>query len=297
MHALIFRGFSRWVRALRGASIAVAVTSCSTAASVFFDTPEKPPQQVAQPARTVSAGDGAARDTLRPPIEKTLDPIQVLALLPRDGGGHVDWVAALRDGVIDPRRRPPGTEAPPVMDGFRFDFKLKGPAPMFDAEFPHSIHVEWLDCRTCHNRIFEYRAEPITMEAVNKGEACGECHGTVAFPATACYKCHTAMPPSGQHSPNLVKDITLTRGTDSTGVQEGAGAYPPARFAHWVHRIRFRCMACHPNLFEARAGANAVTMADLTAGRACGACHSGGVAFDVLQCSRCHVSGDQNEIP
>jgi c(7)-type cytochrome triheme protein len=66
---------------------------------------------------------------------------------------------------------------------------------------------------------------------------------------------------------------------------------PPAVFPHWVHRIRFRCMACHPSVFEMRKGANPVTMAAMKQGAYCGKCHNGTVAFspELQSCYRCHV--------
>ncbi|TAK03473.1 c-type cytochrome, partial [bacterium] len=38
------------------------------------------------------------------------------------------------------------------------------------------------------------------------------------------------------------------------------GDVPPAVFPHWFHRIRFKCYACHPSIFQMKAGANAITM-------------------------------------
>jgi len=62
-------------------------------------------------------------------------------------------------------------------------------------------------------------------------------------------------------------------------------------FPHWVHRIRYKCYACHPALFEMKAGANPITMDAMSAGKFCGACHDGktawGIGFDT--CNRCHV--------
>ena len=65
---------------------------------------------------------------------------------------------------------------------------------------------------------------------------------------------------------------------------------PPAVFPHWVHRVRFTCKTCHMDLFEPEAGANEITMADISAGRSCGTCHNGRVAFDAGfgSCQRCH---------
>jgi len=64
-----------------------------------------------------------------------------------------------------------------------------------------------------------------------------------------------------------------------------------AVFPHWIHRIRYKCYACHPAPFEMQAGANSMTMESMQAGEACGACHNGevawGIGFDT--CNRCHL--------
>ena len=63
----------------------------------------------------------------------------------------------------------------------------------------------------------------------------------------------------------------------------------PVVFPHWFHRIRFRCKVCHHELgFEMRAGANDVTMDEIIAGRYCGMCHNGDVAWSVENCDLCH---------
>ncbi|NIQ97959.1 MAG: cytochrome c3 family protein [Desulfuromonadales bacterium] len=71
---------------------------------------------------------------------------------------------------------------------------------------------------------------------------------------------------------------------------EGSAAFPPAIFSHWVHRVRYRCYACHPAIFEMEAGANDVTMDAIKKGEFCGTCHNGRVAFSVefQNCARCH---------
>ncbi len=279
-----------WVVIAAAATFGTA--SCGSVASTFFDLPEKPKPvtgQTRQQAGVESARAVVAADTgERPPIEATLNPDSVLALLPKDSTGDVDWVAAIRKGVIRPRRALPGVEPPQLLTGFQFDFLIQGPDPTFDASFPHSAHVEWLACGSCHPRIFPYRNSTITMDAVNQGEACGWCHGKVAFSVGNCYRCHTAMPASGQADPKLVADVVLTRRGDSTAA--GGDGFPRARFAHWVHRIRYRCMTCHPGVFAARAGADTLTMDQMTRGQACGACHDGRTAFGLFECKRCHQS-------
>lgn len=72
------------------------------------------------------------------------------------------------------------------------------------------------------------------------------------------------------------------------------GETPVAVFPHWIHRIRYKCYACHPALFGMKAGTNAVTMDDIVAGKFCGACHNGKIAWAVSfeTCNRCHRGRD-----
>ncbi len=76
-------------------------------------------------------------------------------------------------------------------------------------------------------------------------------------------------------------DVIYTR-------QGGTEQIPPAYFPHWVHRIKFKCYACHDDLFPMRRGPNP-TMAAMAKGGACGACHNGTLAFGVDTCHRCHI--------
>ena len=65
---------------------------------------------------------------------------------------------------------------------------------------------------------------------------------------------------------------------------------PPAVFPHWIHRIRYKCYACHPEPFEMKAGANEMTMGSMMEGEACGACHDGTTAWNISfdTCALCH---------
>lgn len=69
------------------------------------------------------------------------------------------------------------------------------------------------------------------------------------------------------------------------------GDTPPAVFPHWFHRIRYKCFACHPAIVEMKAGANRITMDDIAAGKFCGVCHNGKIAWapSFETCNRCHV--------
>ncbi len=60
-------------------------------------------------------------------------------------------------------------------------------------------------------------------------------------------------------------------------------------FPHWFHRIRFRCSVCHESIFKIEAGANDISMSAITEEKKqCGVCHDGLVAWEPLECERCH---------
>ncbi len=93
-----------------------------------------------------------------------------------------------------------------------------------------------------------------------------------------------AVVASGAAAAAVDGDITFHRPADADK------STPPAVFPHWVHRIRFKCYVCHDAIFQMKAGSNHVTMDDIRAGKFCGTCHNGKVAFDVgfETCARCH---------
>ncbi|MBI2565565.1 MAG: hypothetical protein HYV63_00850 [Candidatus Schekmanbacteria bacterium] len=63
----------------------------------------------------------------------------------------------------------------------------------------------------------------------------------------------------------------------------------PVVFPHWFHRIRFQCRVCHAELgFQMRVGATELGMGDLVAGRYCGRCHNGEIAWGLASCGLCH---------
>lgn len=78
-------------------------------------------------------------------------------------------------------------------------------------------------------------------------------------------------------------DVVMDRHSTANGV--GAVVFP-----HWKHRIRFKCYACHPAVFEMKGGANEISMDGLRAGEACAKCHNGKIAFAVgfETCRSCH---------
>ena len=290
-------------------SILGAVAACRQALSNVFDIPPPQPseQEVPQgvpPPSSQFLPQFVPVDTIRPPIESVRDPDSVVALLPKDRAGNIDWVAALRQGIIAPRQALPGEPSPlPAPAGFQFafDFVYQGPDTTFDAYFPHSVHTEFVACQQCHPRIFRYRNAPITMGEIFQGKYCAECHGKVSYPiTTACERCHQSMSlPPNRAQPDLLGTIIMERHeTDSSS----AGGLrndnlPPSVFPHWLHRIRFQCKVCHMEIFEPRAGANVITMETISEGQSCGQCHNGEAAFRAGfgSCNRCHVEQDDSQ--
>lgn len=206
-------GRSRWYTLLLPLFL---VVSCSDETlSLFFDiTPptaqEKAAEAAAKQAEAKAAAAQAAaqagglavaeEEGERPEIEAILDWEQASEMLPKDDIDEVDWMAALREGVIKPRAQILG-QGDPQARVFKFDFYFAGPDPESDAFFPHSSHTEWLTCESCHPAIFPYRDlglagsenHGITMDQVFEGEYCGKCHGTVAFVLDSCNRCHSEM--------------------------------------------------------------------------------------------------------
>lgn len=52
-----------------------------------------------------------------------------------------------------------------------------------------------------------------------------------------------------------------------------------------------KCNDCHTKIFQMKKGSSKITMADMEAGKNCGACHNGQKAFsakDKANCGKCH---------
>jgi c(7)-type cytochrome triheme protein len=176
----------------------------------FFDIPQPTAEELAaeaaaeqarveaaaKAARAAVAGaedeDEIAETGERPAIESVRGWEQAAEMLPKDLMDEVDWMEALRQGIIDPRASIKG-RGRPERKVFGFNFYLPGPDPSMDAYFPHSSHTQWLGCDSCHPKIFRTRGTEFTMDDVFAGEYCGVCHGVVAFAVDSCFRCHEDM--------------------------------------------------------------------------------------------------------
>ncbi|HSG08125.1 MAG TPA: c(7)-type cytochrome triheme domain-containing protein [Longimicrobiales bacterium] len=289
--------------------LVTGLTGCMAAAKVFLDIPESTgPERSAEFPPELLEQLALKPPPLPPPaIEGVTDPDSVLGLLPTDHSGGVDWVRALRSGVIRPRAVAAGLEEAGDSAGeFSYDLYLSdGTGP--EAYFPHSAHKDWLDCRSCHPRVYRGGKSSLDRRTVHESSSCGYCHGPVAFPIQACERCHetAADLPPGRLPKTLGETIQMVRGEGGDSINargafrgmELGGAYPPATFPHGQHRLRFRCRACHEDPFPMVRGATILSQEDAHSKRGCGRCHEGSVAFDIAldACGQCHIRAAQGD--
>ncbi len=66
----------------------------------------------------------------------------------------------------------------------------------------------------------------------------------------------------------------------------------PVLYPHWMHRIMFECKVCHNAIFQMKRWTNDITQEKIVAGKQCGVCHDGKMAFSAEEkCERCHMAG------
>lgn len=149
------------------------------------------------------------------------------------------------------------------------NYSKKGMVPV---SFNHEGHAKKRVCTDCHTKLFGMKkgSSGITMNGMYQGRFCGSCHnGKSSFNVTDCSKCHKGFKPG---------NITF---------KTSAGE---AVFSHEIHLGMFKCTDCHTKIFPFKAGSRKATMAEMEAGKSCGACHNKGKdAFSVQDdCGKCH---------
>lgn len=133
----------------------------------------------------------ALHDPRSPALEYLQEPAEALSELPpAQEGNFVDWVAALRQGYIEPRTNIYPETKVNLLDQ---DILFEDTAGMPTVRFPHLQHTEWLDCSNCHDALFVAKkgANDFGMIDILNGNFCGQCHGAVSFPLTQCARCHS----------------------------------------------------------------------------------------------------------
>jgi c(7)-type cytochrome triheme protein len=197
--------------------LAAALSGCSPEiqdkiVTTFFDDVKAPPPkrklredivreneklkaELTEAKRLLAEKDGKAGESEIPPAERATSWAELAKLLPKGPGNSLDWTAGIKAKIIAPR---PGFDPKdPEQAPLDLDLELATSSnKLYAAVFPHNPHTQWLSCGNCHPSIYPLRqqGEPkvVTMAKINAGESCGVCHGTVAFPTTACVRCHPA---------------------------------------------------------------------------------------------------------
>jgi len=131
------------------------------------------------------------------------DFMRIYESLPRDEENKIDWVRATREGLIDPIASIDANSGEEFIMDFRVVIKFNDML-IKDVVFSHAVHTYWLNCNSCHPKIFkpEVAANRMTMKEIRAGKYCGLCHGMVAFPTNVidapnfranCLRCHRAQ--------------------------------------------------------------------------------------------------------
>jgi len=85
---------------------------------------------------------------------------------------------------------------------------------------------------------------------------------------------------------NLLGNEKMTE-LDLDIVMKNTQFMPWVKFPHDRHTRWLACSNCHPAIFEAKEGANPISMNKVLRGEYCGVCHDK-VAFALFTCERCH---------
>ena len=121
--------------------------------------------------------------------------------LPKDDDGNIDWMAALKDKIIDPKPGiDPKTKDVEVDEDDEPILLAKSGKPERYVSFSHTPHLRWLNCDSCHPVPFKKDAgnATITMKEMDDGKYCGICHDKVAIAQPyGCQGCH----PKGKNAP------------------------------------------------------------------------------------------------
>lgn len=148
----------------------------------------------AETYKTDALADDGIHDPDNDAITILQEPGEAMVDFPLDRRGNIDWVQALREGKIEPRKSLEGDDyGGEMLLEMDMDIIMKQTAQMPHVRFPHLAHTEWLACSNCHSEIFipQYEANPVSMEKILKGEYCGRCHDKVSFSLWSCERCHS----------------------------------------------------------------------------------------------------------
>lgn len=142
---------------------------------------------------TVPFTEDGIHDPENDAIEVFQHPTTAMNDFPRDTVGVVDWVKTFEEGKLVARSNRLGTEEKETFD---LDVIRTNTGDMPNVVFSHAKHSTQMDCKSCHDGLFEEKANTteIKMADILTGDKCGVCHGKVAFPPTNnCMRCHSVV--------------------------------------------------------------------------------------------------------
>lgn len=108
-------------------------------------------------------------------------------------GNNVDWEQAELAGkvtLIDTLPEVSVKRKPlELQKDYSIEAKINGLPQII---FSHKKHAVWSGCELCHPDIFSVKtgSTKYSMQDIFAGKYCGLCHGSVAFPAADCQRCH-----------------------------------------------------------------------------------------------------------
>lgn len=167
-------------------------------------------------------------------------------------------------------------------------------------------------CGACHDGKRLHEGRPIFAACSgwpvpDAARGCLRCHaGPEPRPSAAAQRLASTLPPDVAGDPDwdeaerrgvvkprdVVEGLSLRRSPmklDRDLALRPIGTWmSKVTFSHKKHGVWLGCELCHPEIFPVtRQGTVRIRMADIRAGRYCGACHLS-VAFPVSTCDRCH---------
>jgi len=111
-------------------------------------------------------------------------------------GDGIDWNRAIKEKIIAPRKT---LSSDSVANSMPLPVHLEQPlywtttVPNIYVRFPHTEHIQWLNCSNCHPDLFSIKQTgtvEFNKESNLYGQFCGTCHMTVALPMNGCSRCH-----------------------------------------------------------------------------------------------------------
>jgi len=182
-------------------SIWIALTSTIALCGVLADEVVDPTYADERDEETLQGYDAEA-EFLEELHYSHEDFVRIFDTLPRDEENKVDWERAVEEGLIAPAASPDNSNVEEMIMDLTVVIKFNDML-IKDVVFSHEVHTYWLNCESCHPKIFtpEIASNHMTMKEIREGKYCGLCHGVVAFPTNVidapnfranCLRCHRA---------------------------------------------------------------------------------------------------------